>query len=65
MSWAGKLSKPYRIEQGKKFRLKDHDPTDTAQLSLRTAPRNCWPKVCPEWRSCRTSSTPTTAGGCC
>jgi PPK2 family polyphosphate:nucleotide phosphotransferase len=32
MSWAGKLSKPYRIEQGKKFRLKDHDPTDTAHI---------------------------------
>jgi PPK2 family polyphosphate:nucleotide phosphotransferase len=32
MSWASKLSKPYRIEQGKKFRLKDHDPADTANL---------------------------------
>jgi PPK2 family polyphosphate:nucleotide phosphotransferase len=32
MSWAGKLSKPYRIENGKKFRLKDHDPADTAKL---------------------------------
>jgi PPK2 family polyphosphate:nucleotide phosphotransferase len=32
MSWAGKFSKPYRIEHGKKFRLKDHDPADTAKL---------------------------------
>jgi PPK2 family polyphosphate:nucleotide phosphotransferase len=32
MSWAGKVSKPYRIENGKKFRLKDHDPADTAKL---------------------------------
>jgi PPK2 family polyphosphate:nucleotide phosphotransferase len=32
MSWASKFSKPYRVEHGKKFRLKDHDPTDTAKL---------------------------------
>jgi PPK2 family polyphosphate:nucleotide phosphotransferase len=32
MSWASKLSKPYRVEHGKKFRLKDYDPADTAQL---------------------------------
>jgi PPK2 family polyphosphate:nucleotide phosphotransferase len=32
MSWAGKFSKPYRVEHGKKFRLKDHDPADTAKL---------------------------------
>ena len=32
MSWAGKFSKPYRVEHGKKFRLKDYDPADTAQL---------------------------------
>ena len=29
MSWASKLIKPYRIENGKKFRLKDFDPEDT------------------------------------
>lgn len=33
MSWANKFSKPYRIEHGKKFRLKDHDPADTAKLN--------------------------------
>jgi PPK2 family polyphosphate:nucleotide phosphotransferase len=32
MSWASKFSEPYRVEQGKKFRLKDHDPADTAKL---------------------------------
>src|SRR6202171_2973844 len=32
MTWASKFSKPYRVEHGKKFRLKDHDPADTAKL---------------------------------
>jgi PPK2 family polyphosphate:nucleotide phosphotransferase len=32
MSWASKSSKPYRVEHGKKFRLKDYDPADTAKL---------------------------------
>jgi PPK2 family polyphosphate:nucleotide phosphotransferase len=32
MSWASKFSQPYRVEHGKKFRLKDHDPADTAKL---------------------------------
>ena len=32
MSWASKLSKPYRIENGKKFRLKDFDPEATAHI---------------------------------
>jgi PPK2 family polyphosphate:nucleotide phosphotransferase len=32
MSWASKFSKPYRVEQGKKFRLKDHDPADTGGI---------------------------------
>ncbi len=29
MSWASKLAKPYRVDHGKKFRLKDFDPGDT------------------------------------
>ena len=33
MSWASKFSKPYRVEHGRKFRLRDHDPADTATLS--------------------------------
>jgi PPK2 family polyphosphate:nucleotide phosphotransferase len=32
MTWAQKLAKPYRIEQGKDFRLKDFDPADTGKL---------------------------------
>ena len=32
MSWASKLSKPYRIDQGKNFRLKDFDPAATAHV---------------------------------
>jgi PPK2 family polyphosphate:nucleotide phosphotransferase len=32
MSWASKFSKPYRVDQGKKFRLKNYDPADTAKL---------------------------------
>jgi PPK2 family polyphosphate:nucleotide phosphotransferase len=32
MSWASKQAKPYRVENGKKFRLKDFDPADTGGL---------------------------------
>ena len=32
MSWANKFAKPFRVEHGKKFRLKDFDPADTAKL---------------------------------
>src|SRR5438270_10017783 len=32
MSWASKLADPYRIDHGKKFRLKDFDPADTGDL---------------------------------
>jgi PPK2 family polyphosphate:nucleotide phosphotransferase len=32
MSWAKKLAKPYRIEHGKDFQLKDYDPADTGKL---------------------------------
>jgi len=32
MSWASKLVKPYRVEDGGKFRLKDFDPGDTGHL---------------------------------
>src|SRR5690348_8253579 len=32
MSWANEFSKPYRIESGKGFRLKDFNPDDTAHL---------------------------------
>lgn len=32
MSWASKLSKPYRIDSGKNFRLKDFDPGSTGHF---------------------------------
>ena len=32
MSWASKLSDPYRINHGRKFRLKDFDPASTAHI---------------------------------
>jgi PPK2 family polyphosphate:nucleotide phosphotransferase len=32
MSWASKISKTYRIESGKGFKLKDFDPASTAQV---------------------------------
>ncbi|MCU1298030.1 MAG: polyphosphate-dependent kinase [Acidobacteriaceae bacterium] len=32
MNWASKQAKPYRVEHGKKFRLKDFDPGDTGGL---------------------------------
>ena len=32
MSWARKYTKPYRVEKGKKFHLKDYGPADTADL---------------------------------
>jgi PPK2 family polyphosphate:nucleotide phosphotransferase len=33
MSWASKLIKPYRIDDGTRFRLKDFDPADTGQIN--------------------------------
>ena len=32
MSWASKLSKPYRIDRGKNFKLKNFDPASTAHI---------------------------------
>ena len=32
MSWASKLVKPYRVEDGTRFRLKDFDPEDTGEI---------------------------------
>jgi PPK2 family polyphosphate:nucleotide phosphotransferase len=32
MSWASKLVAPYRVDEGKKFRLKDFDPADTGKI---------------------------------
>lgn len=32
MSWARKVAKPYRVEDGSKFRLKDFDPADRGEI---------------------------------
>jgi PPK2 family polyphosphate:nucleotide phosphotransferase len=32
MSWASKVVRPYRVEDGSKFRLKDFDPADTGKI---------------------------------
>ena len=32
MTWASKLAKPYRVENGHKFRMKDFDPGDTGKI---------------------------------
>jgi len=34
MSWADKLSKPYRVKDGKHFRLKDYDPADVCDKHI-------------------------------
>ena len=36
---ARRLSKPYRVTNGKKFRLKDVDPCDTGELKSADKPR--------------------------
>jgi PPK2 family polyphosphate:nucleotide phosphotransferase len=36
---AHRLSKPYRVAEGRKFRLKDVDPSDTAELKSEDKPR--------------------------
>ncbi len=36
---AHRLSKPYRVTNGKKFRLKDIDPGDTGELKSADKPR--------------------------
>jgi PPK2 family polyphosphate:nucleotide phosphotransferase len=35
MTWASKLANPYRIDNGKKFRLKDFDPASTGHFRSR------------------------------
>ena len=37
MSWASKLVKPYRVEDGTNFRLKDFDPEDTGNIHSKDA----------------------------
>jgi len=39
IEWSRRLSRPYRVTNGKKFRLKDVDPSDTQDLSSEDKPR--------------------------
>ena len=63
MSNIRKFVRPYRITDGRKFRLKDWDPADTAHLKEEKKKRRTCSR--PAWRnspSCRASSTRRTGG---
>ena len=57
----------YRVTSGKDFRLKDHDPADTAGHLVPRAEAECQAgrSVWSTWRRCRRNSTHRTAGRCC
>ena len=61
------LATRYRIDHGKKFRLGDVDPGDTAGLpkEFKAESLSCCSTQPGNWRSCRTSSTPRIGGRCC
>ena len=59
---------PYRIADGRKFKLKDIDPGDTGDLEAEDKPRGeggAADRGSRRWPSCRTSSTRRTDGPCC
>ena len=62
-----KLAKRYRVTDGKGFRLADHDPADTGGLDLgkKRGAGAAAGGASSGSPSCRTSSTPRTAGRCC
>ena len=65
---ARKLSRPYRIDRGRGFRLKDCDPADTGALGREDKPRAVEAlrhRRRARWPSCRTCSTRRIAGRCC
>ena len=62
---AAQLAAPFRITDGRKFRLKDYDSNSTGDLKEKTTPINCCSKP---WNSStiyRRSSTPRIVGPCC
>ena len=65
---AGHLSDPFRVQNGKKFKLKKVDPGDTlvAEVGRQGAGRRrgCRSASRP-WPSCRTGSMRRTSGPCC
>ena len=62
-----KLLKRYRIENGKHFRLKDHDPADTHGLGSELKPqaKELLANGVKELAACRTFWRRKTAGACC
>ena len=50
------LVKPFRVEHGKDFRLKDHDPAQTAGLHSKPKRRSCSRKGSQSSPICRTNS---------
>ena len=61
------FSEPFRVSNGKGFRLKDVDPGDTLDFTDDDKPRRRkrWRPASRRWASCRPASTPRTGGACC
>ena len=64
---ARELADRYRVKDGERFRLSDVDPDDTAWLKEedKPSPRRRSSGASRRSPSCRTCSTPRTAGACC
>ena len=60
-----KFIKPFRVTDGKKFKLKHIDPDDTGGLKSKEAATKFWPQASSGCASFRTSSMPRTGGRCC
>ena len=53
MSWASKLSKPYRIDSGKNFKLKHFDPASTAHVRSKEDAEELLAKSIAEMTECQ------------
>jgi PPK2 family polyphosphate:nucleotide phosphotransferase len=53
MSWASKLSKPYRIDSGKNFKLKHFDPASTAHVHSKEDAEELLAKSIAEMAECQ------------
>jgi hypothetical protein len=62
-----RFSRPYRVTEGKKFRLKDVDPKDTGELTSEDKPRakEALRTGIKPWPICKMCSMRRTAGHCC
>jgi len=63
MSWASKLSAPYRIDHGKDFRLKDFDPASTGHFRSKEQAQGLLEQGISEMREQQISSRPAQLGG--